>query len=97
MKKHYLFIFCDSGIDHFQVATTTDIKKTIKFYGEMPSIFYKPKRQNVLVYLEEYTTSEAVKTRFEEVMRLTKQAKILLVESCNPNWVELKIGQNIEL
>lgn len=84
-------------MESLHCGMSVDIEKTIAFYNKIPTLFFKPHRQNVLVYLEEFSTSESVKTRFEEVMRLTKQAKKILVESCNPLWQELIVGVNIEL
>lgn len=69
----------------------------IEWYKKLPTMFLWGKQQNILIWLEECRSLQAAKDRFEELIKLTKQQRIELIESGNPQWVELKPGENITL
>lgn len=91
----WLYIMCSPDRDNFLVGTTSDLKKAISFFKEMPSL--KPENKIRLVYLEGYETQADASIRFKEVSALTKDIKIQLVQTINPEFVEMVPGKNVEI
>lgn len=80
------------------VGSCKDIVKAIAFFQGLPQVnLIANHRSNILVHLEELFSEENAKTRFDELNKLTRLQKENLINEVNPDWVELKIGINIEL
>lgn len=79
------------------VVFSRDAIKTMALFYEMPTMYSPPDKQNCLYYLEIYKDYQEAQARYKEVIGLTRVEKSMLIESVNPDWVEYKIGENIEL
>jgi putative endonuclease len=76
---------------------SSDLAKTMKFYTEMPNLFFDSSQQLTrLVYFEELNTEQAALQRFGLISRFTRMQKERLVRSVNPDWLDLTIGLNFE-
>lgn len=99
MSKHYIYIMTSSDHIHLHCGYCKDVPKMLKFYAEMPGthFLYQQYKQNMLIYLEEMETLDKSKYRFEQLMHMNREQKEKVINSCNPGWVELVPGGNIQL
>ncbi|WP_374949124.1 GIY-YIG nuclease family protein [Mucilaginibacter sp.] len=75
----------------------TDLLKTIKFYSDMPTLFFDSAQQlNRLVYFEEINTEEQAMARFQQVSTYTRMQKEKMIRPVNPDWIDLTAGLNFE-
>lgn len=79
----------------FHVGVCKDILKAIEFYDKLPRLSVD--KVNYLVYLEIYTLENEAKERFEELNKMSFDAKKEVVSLVNPEFVELIIGVNIDI
>ena len=71
--------------------------KTMKFYREMPNLFFDATQQLTrLIYFEGLNTEQAAMQRFKLISRFTRVQKEKIIRSVNPNWVDLSIGLDLE-
>jgi putative endonuclease len=92
--NHYVYILTNnSKVDTMlHVGMPKDILKTVEFYRQLPTLFFNTDQYvtNLLVYLEQYTANqEAATTRFKEIMLMSKDQKHELINSINPQWLDL--------
>lgn len=99
MGKHYIYIMASSDKKHIHAGYCKDVPRMIRWYNEMPGMhfLFECYRQNVLVWLEEAKTLGEARIRFEQMMQMTMEQKIDLINSGNPGWLELVPGGNIDL
>jgi len=96
MKK-YVYVVTDRNRSTMHVGMSSDLMKTIKFYREMPNLFFDAAQQLTrLIYFEELSTEQAAMQRFKLISRFTRIQKEKIVRSVNPDWVDLSIGLNFE-
>lgn len=95
--KRFVYIITDRNRKNLHVGMCTDLLKTLKFYGEMPTLFFDSAQQlNRLVYFEEINTEEQAMARFKQVSTFTRPQKEKMIRPVNPDWVDLTIGLNYE-
>ncbi len=95
--KQYIYLITDRNRKTLHVGLCTDLLKTLKFYSEMPTLFFDSAQQlNRLVYFEEINTEEQAMARFETISTYTRPQKEKMIRSVNPDWVDLTIGLNYE-
>jgi putative endonuclease len=74
--KRFVYIITDRNRKNLHVGMCTDLLKTLKFYGEMPTLFFDSAQQlNRLVYFEEINTEEQAMERFKMVSTLYPPSK----------------------
>ena len=96
MKK-FVYIVTDRNRTTLHVGVSSDLRKTLDFYKQMPSLFFDQSHQLTrLVYFEEFKTESMALGRFKVVSRFTRMQKERLVRPCNPDWIDLTIGLNYE-
>ena len=96
MKK-YVYVVTDRNRSSLHVGMSSDLEKTMKFYRDMPNLFFDSGQQLTrLVYFEELNTEQAAMQRFNLISRFTRVQKDRLVRSVNPDWLDLTIGLNFE-
>ncbi|OJW18508.1 MAG: hypothetical protein BGO48_18425 [Mucilaginibacter sp. 44-25] len=75
----------------------TDLLKTIKFYSDMPTLFFDSAQQlNRLVYFEEINTEEQALERFKTVSTYTRPQKEKMIRAVNTDWIDLTAGLKYE-
>ncbi len=95
--KRFIYIITDRNRNNLHVGLSSDLLKTLKFYGEMPTLFFDGAQQlNRLVYFEEINTEEQAMARFKTVSTYTRPQKEKMIRPVNPDWVDLTIGLNFE-
>ncbi|TZF83628.1 GIY-YIG nuclease family protein [Pedobacter sp. BS3] len=96
MKK-YVYIVTDRNRNSLHVGTSTDLIKTVKFYRDMPSLFFDTSNHATrLVYFEELNTEQAALDRFQLISTYTRTQKERLIRQVNPDWIDLTIGLDFE-
>ncbi|TSJ39266.1 GIY-YIG nuclease family protein [Mucilaginibacter corticis] len=95
--KRFIYIITDRNRNNLHVGLCSDLLKTLKFYGEMPTLFFDSAQQlNRLVYFEEINSEELAMERFKTVSTYTRPQKEKMIRPVNPDWVDLTIGLNFE-
>lgn len=95
--KQYVYIVTTNDDRMLLVGYCDDIEKTIKFFKELPNLHENTTDYNRLVYVEEHSDKGICIERFDELMAFTRDLKEAVIDSCNPDWIELKPGINFEL
>jgi putative endonuclease len=95
--KRFIYIITDRNRNNLHVGLCSDLVKTLKFYSDMPTLFFDSSQQlNRLVYFEEINTEEQAMERFKTVSTYTRPQKEKMIRPVNPDWVDLTIGLNFE-
>jgi len=95
--KRFIYIITDRNRNNLHVGLCSDLLKTLKFYSEMPTLFFDcAQHLNRLIYFEEINTEEQAMDRFKMVSTYTRPQKEKMIRSVNPDWVDLTIGLNFE-
>ena len=95
--KRFIYLITDRNRNTLHVGLCSDLLKTLKFYSEMPTLFFDSAQHlNRLVYFEEINTEEQAMERFKMVSTYTRPQKEKMIRSVNPDWVDLTIGLNYE-
>ena len=95
--KSFVYIITDRNRKNLHVGMCSDLLKTIKFYSEMPTLFFDSANQlNRLVYFEEINTEEQAMTRFQQVSTFTRMQKEKMIRQVNTDWIDLTAGLNYE-
>ncbi len=95
--KRFIYLITDRNRNTLLVGLCSDLLNTLKFYSEMPTLFFDSAQQlNRLVYFEEINTEEQAMARFQLVSTYTRPQKEKMIRSVNPDWVDLTIGLNYE-
>ncbi len=96
MKK-YVYVITDRNRNTLHVGMSTDLLKTMNFYGEMPSLLFDPGQQlNRLVYFEEYNSETLAHSRFALINQFTRMQKERLVRAVNADWIDLTLALHRE-
>ena len=95
--KRFVYIITDRNRKNLHVGMCTDLLKTIKFYGDMPTLFFdKAQQLNRLVYFEEINNEEQAMERFKLLSTFTRAQKEKMIRSVNQDWIDLTIGLKLE-
>lgn len=95
--KRFIYIITDRNRNNLHVGLSSDLVKTLKFYSEMPTLFFDSAQQlNRLVYFEEISNEDMAMERFKFVSTFTRSQKEKLIRAVNADWVDLTIGLNYE-
>jgi putative endonuclease len=95
--KRFIYIITDRNRNNLHVGLSSDLVKTLKFYSEMPTLFFDSAQQlNRLVYFEEINSEEMAMERFKQVSTYTRPQKEKMIRPVNPDWVDLTSGLNYE-
>ena len=95
--KRFVYIITDRNRKNLHVGMCTDLLKTLKFYSEMPTLFFDSAQQlNRLVYFEEINTEEQAMERFKTVSTYTRPQKEKMIRSANSDWMDLTRGLQLE-
>lgn len=95
--KSYFYLMSNSDKTSIHAGCCIDIANMLSFYKKMPVSLIDGKNMNMIFYLEEYTQEENAIQRVKEVTSFTLQQKKELIESINPDYIELVPGKNIEI
>lgn len=82
---------------NLMIVFSRDVAKTMALFNEMPTLYSPPDKQNCLYYLEGFKDYQEAQVRYKAVVGMSNDKKKGLIESANPDWIEFKIGENIEL
>ncbi|PJJ84703.1 GIY-YIG nuclease family protein [Mucilaginibacter auburnensis] len=95
--KRFIYIITDRNRNNLHVGLCSDLLKTIKFYNEMPTLFFDNSKQlNRLVYFEEINNEEMAMERFKTVSTFTRPQKERLIRQVNADWIDLTAALNFE-
>ncbi|MBE7177633.1 MAG: GIY-YIG nuclease family protein [Mucilaginibacter polytrichastri] len=95
MKK-FVYIVTDRNRSCLHVGLCADLLKTLKFYRDMPNLFFDASQQlNRLVYFEELEEEQAAQ-RFAMMSHYTRMQKEKTIRGANPDWVDLTLGLDFE-
>jgi putative endonuclease len=95
--KRFIYIITDRNRNNLHVGLCSDLVKTLKFYSEMPTLFFDSAQQlNRLVYFEEINSEDLAMERFKQVSTYTRPQKEKMIRPVNPDWIDLTIGLNFE-
>src|ERR1700743_3977019 len=95
--KRFIYIITDRNRNNLHVGLSSDLVKTLKFYSDMPTLFFDNSKQlNRLVYFEEINNEELAMERFKQVSTYTRPQKEKMIRPVNPDWIDLTIGLNFE-
>lgn len=97
MMKKFVYIVTDRNRTGLHVGMSADLIKTLDFYKQMPNLFFDSSHQlSRLVYFEEFKTEAQALSRFKLISRFTRMQKERIVRSCNPDWIDLRVGLDFE-
>ncbi len=95
--KRFIYIITDRNRKNLHVGLCSDLVKTLKFYSDMPTLFFDNAQQlNRLVYFEEINNEEMAMERFKVLSTFTRAQKEKMIRSVNENWIDLTAGLNFE-
>jgi putative endonuclease len=95
--KRFIYIITDRNRNNLHVGLCSDLLKTIKFYNDMPTLFFDNSKQlNRLVYFEEINNEEMAMERFKTVSTYTRPQKERMIRPVNPDWIDLTAALNFE-
>jgi putative endonuclease len=95
--KRFIYIITDRNRNNLHVGLCSDLLKTLKFYGDMPTLFFDSSQQlNRLVYFEEINSEEMAMERFKTVSTFTRPQKEKMIRPVNPDWLDLTSALNFE-
>lgn len=94
--KAFVFIIATGENQYLHVGYCTDILKAVKFYKDLPTLFFKPADFSKLVYVEEHSDMESAVNNFREISAYTDAVKREIITGVNPDYIDLKIGINFE-
>jgi putative endonuclease len=95
--KRFIYIITDRNRNNLHVGLCADLVKTLKFYSDMPTLFFDSAQQlNRLVYFEEINNEDMAMERFKFVSTFTRSQKEKMIRSVNADWVDLTIGLKYE-
>lgn len=95
--KKYVYVVTDRNRKSLHVGMSSDLIKTMKFYRDMPNLFFDSGQQLTrLVYFEELNSENSAMQRFGLISRFTRVQKEKIVRSVNPDWLDLTIGLDYE-
>lgn len=96
--RNFVYIMVDSSLTNIHCGKCSDVVKMLALYESVPTLFTSEEDKiNRLVYLEEHLTDNEALKRFNEINSMDKKAKQELINSVNPNYIELIPGKTIEL
>jgi putative endonuclease len=93
MKK-FIYIIATGERPELIVGCCSDLTKTAQVFTKMPTLHTS---QDRLVYAEELNSEDAASERLKQVFGMNRVEKESLIESVNPQWIELLPGVNFEL
>lgn len=96
----YVYLISNYSHTNIQSGYCEDVRKAIGFYSkhnDMTLNYPLDKYLHRLVYLEEVSSEGKAVDRLTYFTHMPNTEKIKLIESINPDWIELKPGVNIEL
>ena len=95
--KKFVYLVTDRNRTSIHVGMSTDLKKTMSFYRQMPNLFFDSGQQLTrLVYFEELSSEAAALERFNLINKFARIQKDRLIRSVNPDWIDLTIGLDFE-
>src|ERR1700761_8183055 len=95
--KRFIYIITDTNRNNLHVGLCSDLMKTLKFYSEMPTLFFDSAQHlSRLVYFEEINTEEQAMERFKTVSTYTRMQKEKLIRTVNADWIDLTGALNYE-
>lgn len=90
MKRFYIYIITSHKKEILHVGLCRDLIKTLKFYDQLPSLFFKPDEVlNSLVYFEEAESEAPAMDRFKEIVSLPREKKVKVIEYANQEWASI--------
>lgn len=81
----FVYLMTDKNRKHLHAGFTPDIRKCLEFYGNLP----EKENFHQLVYMEEFDALENAKARFELFTLMPREYKNQMIETVNPEWVDL--------
>lgn len=89
-KKAYVYILSNDRGNVLYIGSTEDLKKRIYFHRKrLIAGFTKKYNVTRLVYFEEHPSIDKAEEREKYLKGKTRVKKNALVESINPNWLDL--------
>lgn len=89
---YYIYIMCNSRKAGIYSGYCRDIIKAVKFFKEMPTMFFPPEKQNILIHLETADNENDAIERFKEISNMNAVQRNQLIVDQNENWVEIIPG-----
>ena len=86
----YVYIITNNSNTTIYIGVTNDIRRRIAEHQTgINDSFSKKYSLHKLVYCEEYDSPEKAISREKQLKRWTRMKKNKLIESANPNWIDL--------
>jgi putative endonuclease len=92
--KRFIYVFATGERPELIIGCCSDIKKTSAVFKAMPNLSMSHDR---LVYCEDLNDEKLASDRMNQIFKMTREEKELLISAVNPNWIELIVGKNFEL
>ena len=87
---YYVYIFGTAPRNSVQIGIAGDLQKQVQeINGEASSDVAAVKEMPRLVYYEHYEREEIARNREQEIIRGGEDTALRLIESMNPNWLDL--------
>jgi putative endonuclease len=92
-KRYYVYILSSKRNGTLYTGITNDIKRRISEHKDgVNESFTKKYGVNRLVHVEEYNDPVSAIAREKQIKGGSRKAKLRLIESVNPKWVDLAEG-----
>lgn len=85
----YIYITCNHKKEGIHIGYCRDIVKCIAFYKQLPTLFFAPERQNILIHLETAENEVDAVNRFREISVMDAGQKMQIIIEQNPDFIEL--------
>jgi putative endonuclease len=89
IRTYYVYIMSSSS-QTLYTGVTNDLQRRVFEHKEgKPGSFASRYHVNELVYFEEFDYIDQAIAREKEIKKLTRKAKVALIEMMNPQWKDL--------
>ena len=92
-KRYYVYIIASKRNGTLYTSVTNDIKRRVyEHKRDINAGFTKRYQIHMLAYIEEYSNPQEAIAREKQIKAGSRKAKLRLIESMNPKWVDLGEG-----
>ena len=89
-RQYYVYIICNYNNTTLYIGITNDLKRRIwEHKNKVVAGFSKKYNLNKLVYYEVFDDPENAITREKQIKSGSRDKKIELIKSINPEWIDL--------
>jgi putative endonuclease len=91
-----VYIIADDSLKNLHVGMCSKLANTIRFYAEMPTLFYdESQKLNKLLFYQTFESEEVGMLNYKRLSILTKEEKLKLIKLHNSTLTDLTYRDDI--